>query len=285
MNYDGTNAGTVTIKDVSNSSFVFGESASANEVKVEDDDARIVNKSTTPLPLVLVAGSKVTLKGVFGDLSGEGIVELEDDDTTVETADGNVDITDASGGEVKKDTAKEAATKELLNNAVAALGNELIGAYNYPVGEVTADGLKVTASYTESELEEYVEDRKGDGKTRDILAGVMDDFARFAKNLKTDEITEIEFNKLTFEWKSDLDSESKWNHNGEGTLVSHFTSKENGVSFVDQIKAQKDDENFTNFTFENFTFTINDVEFTYVIDLGEETNTILNKFVNQKWNN
>jgi len=108
VNYDGQTTGSVQIDDVSNSSFVFGENATAESgITFADNEGRLEIAEGADAPTVeLEEGANATLKGAFNTVNAAGNagVTLETEDTSVGNlavpAEVAVEVTGAEGATV-----------------------------------------------------------------------------------------------------------------------------------------------------------------------------------------
>jgi hypothetical protein len=155
--------------------------------------------------------------------------------------------------------------------------NETIAGYEeaYPVADLSYVAGTLTSLYTQAALEGYRDHRNASGGNFDILAGVMNDFARYFKSLnEVDGITIITYGGTDYTWDSGRAGASKYTSDGT-TLVSVVVSQ-----FVSEVEEAGGD--YSGFTFEPFVFTIKGKNLTVVLSSAEWSD-ILNVFHGEKW--
>ncbi|WP_331377423.1 S-layer homology domain-containing protein [Alkalihalophilus pseudofirmus] len=161
--------------------------------------------------------------------------------------------------------------------------NETIGTYKnaYPVADLEyAGGLqgKLTATYTKEALKGYRDYRNGADGNFDILAGMMNDFARYFKSLHEQEVEVITYEGIEYTWDPIRGGASKYvnvNNGTTTTLVSAVVG-----NFVTQVSNANG--NYTDFAFAPFEFTINGQTLTW-LSVSSEWEAILDVFHNEKW--
>ncbi|MEH7344318.1 hypothetical protein V7122_10630, partial [Bacillus sp. JJ1532] len=264
------------------------------EKDVDPDPVTPVESTTTPVTATAVTVGQTlassTLAGKFEDGQGNevaGILVWTDETTEVtKTGDyawtftpddteafnvvtGTVEVEATPDSEWNLDQVAQAAKTHMEQN-------ESIGTYEdaYPVAVLSYEAGTLKATYTKAALEGYRDYRNGEGGSFDILAGVMNDFARYFKSLNLQGVEAITYGGVEYTWDSTRGGASKYVNNGT-TLVSAVVS-----DFVAEVSAAEG--NYTDFTFDPFVFTINGQNLTWVL-ASSEWEVILNVFHGEKW--
>ena len=124
------------------------------------------------------------------------------------------------------------------------------------------------------EYRDYINEEPG--KTFDILAGVMNDFARYFKSLNVvDGIETIKYNGTDYTWDASLGTASKFKSSEGTTLVKAVVD-----TFVGEAEAKGG--NYTDFGFSDVVFSIKDADLTVKL-ASTEWEAILTIFRGEKW--
>lgn len=163
VNYSGTNAGTITITDISNSSFVFAKDATATSIAFNDTDGgRLAIAEGANAPTVALGnGAKVKLSGKLGTVTtaGSATIALENATTAITTlvanGTGAVSVTGVAGstvGSVEGSNAgsvdsnvKPEATNAVLQSAVYTAKGDKVEAVAAKAAKATIGGINFEA--------------------------------------------------------------------------------------------------------------------------------------------
>ncbi|SKA94295.1 S-layer homology domain-containing protein [Sporosarcina newyorkensis] len=152
VNYSGTTTGTVTITDISNSSFVFAKGAGATSIAFNDTNGgrlAIAEGATAPT-VALGAGANAKLSGKLGTVTtaGAATIALENATTAITTLQANgsgaVSVTGAAGSTVGSVEGSNAGSVD--SNVNPETTNAVLQSAEYTAKVDKVDGAEAVAA-------------------------------------------------------------------------------------------------------------------------------------------